>query len=522
MSLLGRPESRLPSAQRGGFRVAGVQRRGVLVLGAAATLGLPLAARAQSSAVASVALTAEAAAQDVRVLRRALTALHPALTKYRTQAEIETALARFDARGQAARSPGDMLLAAAEMAASVRCGHTWANVLNQQRGARGALLDGGDKLPLKMTLVQGRWLVLASAAPAVRAGDEVVSVDSVPAAVMVERLLPYLRADGSSDGKRLRQLGHDRFDYSQLDMLWPLLSPPTAGVNLLGVRRGGVGATQEIRVETTTLAARDAALAALAVQGIAAKSDAWSLRIEGDIARLVLPTFSLWRSKFDWKRFIADSFAELNARRVPALVIDIRDNEGGDGAIGGELLSYLVREPLRFSSDQSISAYERAPYALARYLDTWDYGFFDRTGLVDRVTEGTAAGLWRVRSRVAREQTIEPVAGRYNGRVFLLVGPENSSATYQFANLTQQARAATLVGQRTGGNRRGLNGGELCWVVLPNSGAAVDIPLLAAGYSADTPDASVLPDIAVARSFEQMASGRDAEFEAVLKALGRA
>ena len=412
-----------------------------------------------------------------------------------------------------------MLLAAAEMAAAIRCGHTWANVLNQQRGARGALLDGRDKLPLKMTLVQGRWLVLASAVPSLRAGDEVVSVDGVAAAAMVERLMPYLRADGSSDGKRLRQLGHDRFDYSQLDMLWPLLVPPKSGAFTLGVRRGGVGAVQEVRVDATTLSARDAALTA---QGIAAKSEAWALRIDGDIARWVLPTFSFWRAKFDWKRSIADGFAELNAKRVPTLVIDIRDNEGGDGAIGGELLSYLVREPLRFTSDQSISAYERAPYALARYLDTWDYGFFDRTGQVDRITDGTAAGLWRVRSRAARVQTIEPVAGRYNGRVFLLVGPENSSATYQFASLTQQAQAATLVGQRTGGNRRGLNGGELCWVVLPNSGASVDIPLLAAGYTADTPDASVVPEIAVERRFEQVAGGRDAESEAVLQALGRA
>jgi len=521
VSPTGRPEGELLSAQHGGFPAKQLQRRGVLALGAAAALAGPLAARAQSAtggSNAANALTAEAAAQDVRVLRRALTALHPALTKYRTQAEIDSALARFEARGNEARSPGEMLLAAAEMASAIRCGHTWANVLNQQRGVRTALLDGSDKLPLKLTLVQGRWLVLSSAVPSVRAGDELVSVDGVAAAAMVERLLPYLRADGSSDGKRLRQLGHDRFDYSQFDMLWPLIAPPKGGATL-GVRRGGAGSVQDVRVDTTTLAARDAALAA---QGIAAKSEAWALRIEGDIARMVLPTFAFWRSKFDWKRFIADSFAELNDKRVATLVIDIRDNEGGDGAIGGELLSYLVREPLRLTSDQSISAYERAPYALARYLDTWDYGFFDRTGQVDRITEGTAAGLWRVRSRAARVQTIQPVSGRYNGRVFLLVGPENSSATYQFASLAQQAQAATLVGQRTGGNRRGLNGGELCWLTLPNSGASVDIPLLAAGYQADTPDASVVPEIAVERRFEQMAAGRDAEFEAVLKALGRA
>ena len=49
--------------------------------------------------------------------------------------------------------------------------------------------------------------------------------------------------------------------------------------------------------------------------------------------------------------------------------------------------------------------------------------------------------------------------------------------------------AATLVGQPTGGNLRGLNGGQLAWITLPASGVAVDIPLLAAIHPGDPPDA---------------------------------
>ena len=72
-----------------------------------------------------------------------------------------------------ARTAADMYLAATELAASVRCGHTWTNVLNQQGAIKQRLLEAPDKLPLTMTLVEGRWLVLASAAPGIAAGDEV-------------------------------------------------------------------------------------------------------------------------------------------------------------------------------------------------------------------------------------------------------------------------------------------------------------------------------------------------------------
>jgi C-terminal processing protease CtpA/Prc len=489
------------------FRLLASARRALVALAGACAL------------VASAApLTPEQAAFDVRVLKRALTELHPALTKYRTRSEIDAAFARFEARGRAARDAGEMFLAATEMAAAIRCGHTWTNVRNQGGAARALLLDAPDKLPFTMTLVEGRWLVLASAAPGVTAGDEVLAVNGISARDMVERLWPYLRADGASDGKRLRQLGHDRFDFSPLDTVWPLLSPPGEGRYRVELR-AVTAASRSASVTAVTLAKRDAALAA---QGVQPMSEDWSLRIDGDIATMTLPTFSFWNSKFDWSKFIDDGFAELNRRQVPNLVIDIRDNEGGDGAIGGKLLSYLLRERFTFTSDQSVTAYERVPYVLARYLDTWDFGFFDRTGQVEKITEGTAAGRYRVTARAGVPQTIEPAAWPYRGRTYMLVGGENSSATFQFALLAQQSRAATLVGQPTGGNLRGLNGGQLAWVTLPNSGVAVDIPLLAASYGMATPDASVTPDIVVTRTFEARRAGRDLEMAAVRREIDKA
>jgi C-terminal processing protease CtpA/Prc len=456
-------------------------------------------------------LSAEQAALDVKILKRALSELHPALTKYRTQAEIDAAFSRFEARGNAARNSADMYLAATELAAAIRCGHTWTNVLNQEGGSKAALLENADKLPFTMVLVANRWLVLASADPAVNAGDEILSVNGMNAGAMVAALMPYLRADGSSDGKRLQQLNHNRGDYSQMDIVWPLLSPPQDGRYALEIRNPA-GKRTAVAVEATTLARREKALAD---QGIRPPSEQWTFRIDGDTAIMTLPTFAFWNSDFDWAAFIDSAFAELDAGKVPHLVIDIRANEGGDGAIGGKILEHLITKPLQFASDQSTSAYERVPYIIAKYLNTWDYGFFDRTGKVEKISEGTAAGKYRFMPNSNRLQTIVPVSGPYQGKTFILIGAENSSATFQFAKLVKESGAATLIGQDTGGNQRGLNGGQLAWVVLPNSGVSVDIPLLASTYASSTPDASITPDITVKPSFEARAAGRDLEMEEV-------
>ncbi len=268
-------------------------------------------------------LSAEQAALDVKVLKRALAELHPALTKYRTQAEIDAAFSRFEARGNAARNSADMYLAATELAAAIRCGHTWTNVLNQEGGSKAALLGNADKLPFTMMLVANRWLVLASADPAVNAGDEILSVNGMNAGAMVAALMPYLRADGSSDGKRLQQLNHNRGDYSQMDIVWPLLSPPQDGRYALEIRNPA-GKRTAVTVEATTLARRDKALAD---QGIKPPSEQWTFRIDGDTAIMTLPTFAFWNSDFDWAAFIDNAFAELDAGKVPHLVIDIRAND---------------------------------------------------------------------------------------------------------------------------------------------------------------------------------------------------
>ena len=466
---------------------------------------------AAGAASAASTFNPDKAKADAAILVQALNTLHPALDKYRTPAEVKAAMDRFQARAGAARTPGEMYLAATELAASVRCGHTWTNVLNQQGPARRQILEGADKLPLIFTLVEGRWLVLGSAVPDVAVGDEIVTIDGRSAAQIVAAMMPYLRADGSSDGKRLRQLGHDRPDYSMMDIVWPLLSPPAGGTYRLEIR-DSKGSVRKVAAKAMTLAARDAALAAQPVPG---KSEAWTFRVDGERAVMTLPTFAVQRSKFNWQRFFVEAFDELKRKQVQNLIIDIRDNEGGDGAIALDLLSYLVKAPATYVADQSVTTYEKIPATLVGYLDTWDTGFYDRSGNVDRITEGPQAGRYRFRPKANKVSDISPRATRFNGKVWLLVGPENSSATFALAKLAKQLGVATLVGQPTGGNERGLNAGQLAWVNLPNSGVAVDIPLLAQSYTASTPDASITPDIVVERRFAARAAGQDQEMEAV-------
>lgn len=459
---------------------------------------------AYAPAAAPVAtLTAKQATSELKLLQRGLIALHPGLYRYASAEQIDAEFARAEAEVVNGSDALAMYRIASRLAAAVRCGHTWTNPLNQSDALK-ASLDQLPALPVHGRLLGDRLLVTASSDAAIHANDEILSIDGRSPAPLVSDLLPYLRADGSNDGKRLSQID-TTVDGGALDRLLPLLHPPVDGRYRLRLRDPR-GAVRDLLVVATTVPVRESALAS-----VAAESEEWRFRIDGDSATLTLPTFAFWRDAFDWRGFLDHSFDALAKQRVQRLIIDLRQNEGGDDAIGDALLAYLIHRPHTVPAARSESAYERVPYRLARYLDTWNFDFFDRTGQVVR-GEGRN---WLLREQPL-DRVITPVADPYRGKVVALIGPRMSSAGYLIARNLKASGAATLVGQTTGGNLRGLNGGQIAWLTLPFSGVAVDIPLLAAMPKTAQPDRGVEPDIAVVTTVDDVIAGRDPERQRAL------
>jgi len=450
-------------------------------------------------------LSEKQALRDLKILERALTELHPGLYRYLTPEGLQAEMARARSAVAGGADRSEMYLLVTRVGAAVRCGHTWTNLLNQSELVKQQVFGRRDKLPFRVRQAEGRFAITASKVAKIPAGSELLAIDGHSIADVIAELMPYLRADGGNDGHRLSEL--DSGDGGALDRLWPLLHPPGPGGYAVRVR-APVGAVTEQRIPAMAQVDRDGEVRQ-------PEDGGWRLAVDGDIATLILPTFSFWRSSFDWAGFLERTFRELEARNVRDLVIDERDNEGGDGAVGDALLSYLVEAPFQPPASRAEVAYERVSYATAKFLDTWDTSFFDRTGQVTR----TGARTLTLAADRGAHDLITPAAHRFTGRSYMLVGPANSSAGFIVAELARLSRSSTLIGQETGGNQRGINGGDLAWLVLPESGVALDIPLIAWHRPAAAPDAGITPDIVVPRRFIDLVEGRDAEIAAARAAI---
>jgi Peptidase family S41 len=443
-------------------------------------------------------LTAKEAQRELRILKRGLSDLHAGLYRYQTPEQFEAEFARAESRVADGSDAMEMYLIASRIAAAVRCGHTWTNPLNQGPAVQRAL-SAQPALPLRVRVLENRLLVTASADPQIPVNAELLTIDGRTPASLIAEFLPYLRADGSNDGKRLSQLDSNG-NGGAMDRLLPLLHPPGARGYVLKFRPHG-GRTREATVAAMTMGERERMLTAA---GQPMPGTDWQFEIDGDTAILSLPTFSFWSGDFDWNSFLARSFATLEQKKIPNLILDLRQNEGGDDAIGRALMAHILSTPLTIPASRAETAYERVPYDLARFLDTWNFSFFDRTGQVVR-GEGRN---WLLREQAA-DRVIAPVASPYRGKIVLLTGPQMSSAGYLIARDLKASGAATLIGRETGGSLRGLNGGQLAWMVLPVSGVSIDIPLISGFAKTAQPDRGVLPDIMVRTRLEDAAAGVD-------------
>jgi hypothetical protein len=444
---------------------------------------------------------------DLALLRRAYETLHPGLLRYNRPDQIA---ARFDAAADAAARPMSLAgfyLVLSRLTAGVRCGHSFVNPANQKAAIRTALFETPTRLPLEFLWIGDRMVVTADPyGTGIAPGSEVLAIEGRPAGAIVRALIPLTRADGGNDAKRRRLLsvqGGERFE--TLDLFYPSLFGERSRYRL--DVRGPDGRRRRAEVAAISLAERRRARPPAATDGA---DPIWSVARQGAAAVLTMDDWALYDSKWNWRAWLDGAIDALVADRVPLLVVDLRRNEGGQDC-GDALIARLIDRPVARQTMRRLVRYERLPADLRPYCDTWDRSF-DALGVGARRYDG------RFREQVGEQAdpTILPKGPRYHGRVAILTGAQNSSATFQFASAMQRLGLATLVGEETGGNRRGINGGGYYFFRLPETGFEVDLPLIGYFPLQPQPDAGVRPDIAVAPTPASLAGNRDPVLERAL------
>ncbi|MFM9950372.1 MAG: S41 family peptidase [Saprospiraceae bacterium] len=458
-------------------------------------------------------LSAAQLQEELNLIKNAYSTIHPGLFRYNSEEAMALHFKTLEDFLQQDRTLPELYLAYSRFLAKIKCGHTYCNFYNQPDEVKFPLFQQADRVPFTFKLLERRMIVTHDLSESRRLeGAEILSINDIPVPTILDSLLLFVKADGGNDAKRLYDLQVTGLgNYEWFDVYFSLVFniKPNALLQIQA-RDLKTGAVFNTSVSATTTLGRKAMLKERYPE--TQETAPWQFfLVDEQTASLKLTTFTTWNFTMDWKQFLENAARELKEKQIKNLIIDIRGNEGG----ADDALSYLAK---LFVSAKIVEKgahrwlrYKKIPNTLRPYLSTWDDSFFN---LENKVVP-TARGYFRLTSDRPEDVVLSSGKNGFPGQIYLITDAGNSSLTFLMAQLLKDNDAAILVGQDTGGNRKGINGGMIFFLNLPHSRIEMDIPVFATFPLTDQPDEGITPHVLVKSSEADILQGMDPELEAI-------
>lgn len=200
-----------------------------------------------------------------------------------------------------------------------------------------------------------------------------------------------------------------------------------------------------------------------------------------------------------FKRFCKKTFASIKQQPVRGVIVDIRQNGGGDSSLNEVLWSYLTSKPLDVGGGFSVRANSRLrhEYGWVKYAQR----YFPLALVAPDEKVVTYDFSW-----------YKPAPGKHNllrfdGPCYLLVSTQTFSSALDCAQVAKDSGIATLVGEETAEPVN--SNGEVYRFHAQHSGIRANFPTkyyFSKGYADGQ---GVIPDVPVTPSEADIAAGRD-------------
>lgn len=226
---------------------------------------------------------------------------------------------------------------------------------------------------------------------------------------------------------------------------------------------------------------------------IASKIIELSIDKDNNIATIKIGSFdnTIIKKEYNqnFRKEIKSAFKTIKENKIQSLVIDLRDNQGGDLSNGAYLLRYLTHQRIDYL------------HSLNRL----------------KINKTTKQRILKRKFTFSRLK-LSPKINNYKGNIYLFTNGGSFSCSAIVANAFQKGDMGIIVGEMTGGSSAINCGGPNKVTIMPYSKVSFTIPTtlykLNESYNHDTK--GVIPDIKVQDNYKRYLGGEDLFMKAVL------
>lgn len=466
------------------------------------------------SALYAQNLSSQALQDDAKLLWNAINELHPGLYRHNDTTVLEEKYQKLLADFSEDKTPQEVFLLLSEFTTAIKCGNTYLNPFNQKNRIIDTLYSQKKLLPFTFKIIENQLVVHKPVSDKLKKGDIIISINGNSAESIFQNITKYIKSDGDRYAKKLKDLELNLTSkYEYFDYYFPMLYELENEVKL-EVKKNGKEITEIMTIELLTKKERKTEFEKYFPLLTDNYDDLWKFKIvKNEYAYLELGTFVTNKLSFDWKKYIDDVFTQINRQKTPHLIIDVRENEGGNSDITDYLIEKIANKEGKTVFRKPYLAYKEVSDSLKPHLSTSEKKFYNTSMWTKRVNENYRT----IKFSPNESKEIKPKLRAYKGEVYLLVDASNSSATFILAEICKENNFATLIGTTTGGTKKGITAGQIFFLTLPNSKIEVDIPLIGRYPIQNLEDEGIEPNFETKETLEDFVSRKDKAFDKAIE-----